>query len=109
MRGPALLIALLGLYVVQSGHPAHAGLIPDALTERLNSSGSGGGKQARGSTAVLASKPPADEHEPFVDQDYELSGLAEQHAALHKDATEIAKECPRGCEEHGNCNKESGK
>lgn len=109
MRALQLLVALLAACLLHSGQPGHAGPIPDALTERLRSSGGGGGKQAGGSTAVLASKPLAEQHDPFVDQDYELSGLVQQHATLHRDATEIAKDCPTRCKEYGNCNKESGK
>jgi competence protein ComGC len=74
-----------------------AQLIPDALTEEL--------QRKSGTPQTLAAvETVLKEHNKSHDDDYEFARLSEDHRAAHKE-----KQCPEGCEKHGNCNKALGR
>lgn len=107
--GRALKLAvlfMLGVLIVS------AQLVPDALTDKLNSMSQLSqllqqqGQQKAAERTEAGHAGAADVGDAAHLLDYDFTTIADQHKS-GKDTVE--KPCPEGCEKHGNCNKALGR
>jgi hypothetical protein len=91
-------------------HKSSAQLLADGLTEKLASLEKQQHKTvdqlSLAHTEAAAPSPAAAATSAEQVHDYELHGIAQQHG---KSKGSYDKECPAGCERHGNCNRALGR
>jgi hypothetical protein len=101
------LLLFLVLLLVQR---SFAQLLADGLTEKLASLEKQQHKTvdqlSLAHTEAAAPAPAAAASSAEHVHDYELHGIAQQHG---KSRGSYDKECPAGCEQHGNCNRALGR